>query len=394
MSESTTFDTGRAEQTAASTHAPTQASSREDATVSVIVPVYNVEPYLARCVESLLRQTLEDLEFIFIDDCGSDDSLQKLRGFEGDDDRVRIIQNDCRLGAGASRNRGIDAARGRYLSFVDADDWVTDDFFEKLYAKAKSSGCEIVKGQFVHFDVEDGSTVPVPVNVNERIANGISLGKPLYRFFSHEHNGTLYARRLFENPDVRYGTTDCSEDSLFLLAACLEAQGVVIEDSAVYHYCRRPDSASRTVSVQRYYGSIDSLRDQIELLREHGFDDDAYEFIGARIAYYTGEYFLGEREAPRLREQRDEYARSVLACARTVPDFDRLVEEIPELEVLVEYGTLIPMRNGEVGQLFLIRMREWNAFLAAHPDVAERYWDHYASIIRTTNWTARREQQA
>ena len=101
--------------------------------VSVIVPVWNPGPGITRCIESLRNQTLEEIEMIFVDDCGTDDSMDKVRDAAEDDSRILIIENGKNIGAGPSRNRGIEAARGEYLSFVDPDDHVAPDFLELLY---------------------------------------------------------------------------------------------------------------------------------------------------------------------------------------------------------------------------------------------------------------------
>ena len=104
--------------------------------ISVILPVYNVEPYIGACIESLKRQSFRDLEFIFVDDCSTDNSVAVIEDFARTDPRVRIIRNTENLGSGPTRNRGIEAAKGEYLSFIDPDDWIAPDFYERLYAKA------------------------------------------------------------------------------------------------------------------------------------------------------------------------------------------------------------------------------------------------------------------
>ena len=104
--------------------------------VSVIVPVFNPGPDFDRCLESLRGQTLADIEMIFVDDCGTDGAMEQVRAAAGEDPRIRIIANPENLGPGLSRNAGIEAARGEYISFVDADDHISPDFLELLHDKA------------------------------------------------------------------------------------------------------------------------------------------------------------------------------------------------------------------------------------------------------------------
>ena len=98
--------------------------------VSVIIPAYNVAPYLPRCLDSLLNQTLHDIEIICIDDKSTDNSLEVLREYEQKDKRIKVISLKKNSGAPTARNAGIDAAPGEFMGFVDADDYVEDNFFD------------------------------------------------------------------------------------------------------------------------------------------------------------------------------------------------------------------------------------------------------------------------
>ena len=109
-------------------HLEVALSTVSEISVSVILPVYNVGPWIGKCIESLKKQTLQNLEFVFVDDLGSDDSMKQVEVWAAEDNRVRIIRNQKNIGSGRSRNRGIEEARGEYLSFVDPDDRVADDF--------------------------------------------------------------------------------------------------------------------------------------------------------------------------------------------------------------------------------------------------------------------------
>ena len=113
--------------------------------ISIVIPVYKVEDYIAKCIESLQKQTLKEFEMIFIDDCGGDGSIAIAEKYAKEDPRIKILYNEENMGAGKSRNRGIDAATGEFIAFVDPDDWVDDNFYEVLYTRAKSGNYDIVK---------------------------------------------------------------------------------------------------------------------------------------------------------------------------------------------------------------------------------------------------------
>ena len=99
--------------------------------ISIIVPVYNVEKYLPECLESLIHQTLKDIEIICINDGSTDNSLSILKDYAKKDSRIRIINKE-NWGISAARNSGINTAMGDFLSFIDSDDWIDLDFFENL----------------------------------------------------------------------------------------------------------------------------------------------------------------------------------------------------------------------------------------------------------------------
>lgn len=99
--------------------------------LTVIVPIYNVEPYITQCIESILSQTLKDIEIICIDDCGNDNSIEIVKNYTKKDNRIKIIKNDENMGLGYSRNIGILNASGEYISCIDSDDWIVETMFEK-----------------------------------------------------------------------------------------------------------------------------------------------------------------------------------------------------------------------------------------------------------------------
>lgn len=118
------------------------------AKVSVIVPVYNVEKYLKRCLDSLINQTLSDIDIICINDGSKDSSLQILDQYAQKDSRI-VIYNQENSGLSVARNTGLEHASGEYIGFVDSDDWVDLDFYEKLYNSAKNNNADIAVADFI-----------------------------------------------------------------------------------------------------------------------------------------------------------------------------------------------------------------------------------------------------
>ena len=115
--------------------------------LSIIVPVYNMvaDGKLEFCMESLLAQTIEDYEIIAVDDKSTDNSLEVLRRYEAQyPDKVKVVASPNNRRQGGAKNLGLRAATGEWLGFVDSDDWISHDYYEKLFAKAEETGADIV----------------------------------------------------------------------------------------------------------------------------------------------------------------------------------------------------------------------------------------------------------
>ena len=130
----------------------------ENIKVSIIIPVYNVERYLPKCLDSVINQTLRDIEIICIDDCSTDGSYEILQEYASKDDRIIVLKQETNQGQGVARNRGIDIAKGEYIGFVDPDDWIELDMYEKMYNQAKNLNSEIVICNINRYNEESKKT--------------------------------------------------------------------------------------------------------------------------------------------------------------------------------------------------------------------------------------------
>lgn len=191
--------------------------------ISVILPTYNVSNYIDRCVQSLLSQTLEDAEFIFIDDCSTDNSLQKLKTYT--DPRIKIIHHDVNKYTAEARNSGLKEATGEYISFVDPDDYIDNNFLQSLYNVAKTSDADIAKG-IVSYD-KLGS-----IHNNNKI-----IEENKFHFTWNLTSG-IYRNKLIKDNNLKFEVdTVC-----FQVPAVYYANRIAITDKAIYHYTYRPDS--------------------------------------------------------------------------------------------------------------------------------------------------------
>ena len=120
--------------------------------VSVIIPVYNVEQYLKQCLDSVVNQTFKDIEIIIVNDCSPDNSLQIINEYQQKDSRIVLVDLKENVGLGFSRNEGMKVAKGKYITFVDSDDWVTKDYVEILYNTIEKYQYDVISPDFYEYD--------------------------------------------------------------------------------------------------------------------------------------------------------------------------------------------------------------------------------------------------
>lgn len=337
--------------------------------ISVIIPVFQVEPWISQCIASLKAQKLRELEFIFVDDCGTDGSMEMIEAFAREDTRVRILTNDHNVGPGISRNKGIEAAKGEYLSFLDPDDWVNDDFYLRLYQRAIISGSDIIKGNVVISPQNKLSKVNYKIKISK---------KPLWMSFSHEHFSAIYAKSLFEDGKVRYGKAFNSEDTTFILRACMKTSSISIEPKAVYHYRERQNSAFSTYSLKRSINELVSLEERINLFFNHSedkgaFRKQAYVYLQRQIDRFSSSFYYLSQTGIIPTEEYNNYLSNLIRLIKQIPNFQLLTHNYMELSALLDYVYLIPGRRVPPTQFEPSSVTEWVRFFKKHPDAPRAY---------------------
>lgn len=206
--------------------------------ISVVVPVFNKAAWLGLCLDSILTQSFADIEVLCVDDASTDGSRALLEHYANSDDRVRIVCNPVNAGAGPARNRGIRAARGRYVQLVDADDLLGDDALRSLYALAESSACPAVRGSLAAFP--DG---PVKAWIDSHCAGAIVTDRARFNFRQEPklwlpwfHQTWLLRcdfllANAIEYPNLREG-----EDPVFLAAVLTRAPLLSTTSRICYRY--------------------------------------------------------------------------------------------------------------------------------------------------------------
>lgn len=202
--------------------------------VSVIVPVYNSEMFLSRCLDSILSQSLQDIEVICVDDGSTDNSIDVLNGYSKADSRVRVIRQRNKRQGGA-RNTGLEAASGEWIGFVDSDDWIAPDFYSVLYdaalrSKADMVCCSLVKIRpyYSKYEVryED-------FDQTSDLQRKFALCKCPPHFYTMNK---IYRRSMLEDNRIRFREYVVFEDIGFLAEAVYHASSVAVVPDMYYSY--------------------------------------------------------------------------------------------------------------------------------------------------------------
>ena len=208
--------------------------------ISVIVPVYNVERYLSKCLDSILNQTFTEFECILVDDCSLDNCPAICDEYALKDQRIKVIHNQKNQGSSLSRQIGLAKAAGDYILFVDSDDWIEPDMLEVMYAKA-------IEGDFdtVFCDCYEESTGIVCTN--RPTNNSIDKITLIKQLFSEEIRPSLpfqlIKRDLFSK--VLFPQASCAEDWFITTQIIHYAERISYIPVTFYHYCCNPKSLTR-----------------------------------------------------------------------------------------------------------------------------------------------------
>jgi glycosyltransferase involved in cell wall biosynthesis len=206
--------------------------------VSIIVPVYKVEPYIRKCVDSILAQTLTDFELILVDDGSPDNCGEICDEYAQKDSRVKVIHKE-NGGQATARNAALDIAKGQYVGFVDSDDWIEPDMYELLYGMCIQNDCEIANcSSIIYFKnktVKNGGHA-LTIHNRQQAMEAMLEGK----LYDEVVWTKLIKRNLLE--DIRFPVGVAYEDTAFTYKVVHKSNRVSCLGAPKYHYIKRDDS--------------------------------------------------------------------------------------------------------------------------------------------------------
>ena len=290
--------------------------------VSILVPIYKVEPYIERCLRSLFEQSYTNLEYIFVDDCSPDRScdilLRILEEYPLRKDASKILHHRNNRGSAAARNTALDNATGRFICMVDSDDWLEKNAIDVLVRKQLESGADIVAGNaYMHY--REGVKELIPSRCGNKKQLLLLQLKDTWTMDAFIW-GKIFRRSLFEDNHIRCREGyNYAEDRYLVVQLSYYSHSHDFVDDFVYNYEKRNDAS---ITVMQKASITTYLRNQYEHL---------HNWIGIRDFFYNKEneyYQLAISNTSRLLDMNLKWALKY----KTKEDFQSIVELIDENE--------------------------------------------------------------
>ena len=241
--------------------------------ISVIVPVYKVEKYLNRCVDSIIKQTYKNLEIILVDDGSPDRCPEICDEYAKQDNRVKVIHKK-NGGLSEARNFGIDVATGEYIAFVDSDDYINEKMYDIFISELESNNSDIVIGNFKSFDDNSNiknkniETYKVENLTNlEALKNMCTGGGTIYTVAWNK----LYKKALFD--EIRYPVGKIHEDEFITYKLIYNSSKITYLDTELYYYYQRADSIMGSKMTPRNLSVLEALEERAEFFENNQLEN-------------------------------------------------------------------------------------------------------------------------
>lgn len=259
--------------------------------LSIIVPVYDVERYLPKCIDSILAQTFTDFELILVEDGSPDNCPALCDAAAARDARIRVIHQK-NGGLSAARNAGLDAARGAWIGFVDSDDYIAPEMYEVLYQAVQSTGADLALCDYAEVDEAGAPCLPPHTGLAQRIFTGRELLKRATNTMAQPAWNKLYRRAIFAQ--LRYPEGKLNEDLFLIPEVCLQIQKAVVVPKALYYYVQRGGSIMSGNKTLRHFDAAEAAQRYWDCLVENG----AYDALANAAKFTMGSVSRVYRQLP------------------------------------------------------------------------------------------------
>jgi glycosyltransferase involved in cell wall biosynthesis len=233
--------------------------------ISIIIPVYGVEKYLEECIESILKQTFKDFELILVDDRSKDSSGQICDRYAATDDRIKVLHNKINSGPATSRNNGLDVAKGEYICFVDADDFIFEHYLESLYNTAVSENVRIVACNHVNY--QDGATPVRNKKTDPELVRYVDDMERILDDIDHTERYVVLWNKIYHSSiwkDLRLPDGKFSEDTYIFYKILDLCKEFVYIDEVLYARRLNESSVTHAAYHMKNWNFVEAKCEQLE----------------------------------------------------------------------------------------------------------------------------------
>ena len=263
--------------------------------ISIIVPVYNVEKYICKCIDSILNQTFTDFELIRIDDGSTDKSGKICDEYKKKDSRIKVIHKKNE-GLSSARNIGLDIAQGKYIGFVDSDDYIDENMYEVLYKDIRNNNSDIsmCEYDFIYDNnqIEEFNDEKYIINYSNYEALSLFYTSK-YMFFVVAWN-KLYKKEIFK--DIRYPVGKINEDGFIAHKIIFNCKKITYNSEKLYHYYQSNNSITRSKFTIKNLDKLEYMSERITFFKNNGYEDLSLQAKSSFINEFFKLYFRAKSE--------------------------------------------------------------------------------------------------
>ena len=274
--------------------------------VSILVPIFNVEKYIESCVISLLEQTFENIEYVFVNDCTPDESIEILKNilekYPQRKEQAKIIYNTDNKGVGTTRNIAFQNSSGKYILYIDSDDYIEKDMVELLFNKIKNENADIAVCDFF-IEQTKGRKIAIDNVYDSKDKNIQSVIEAKFSFSSLVNK--LISAELFAGCQAIPEGMNFGEDRLMMMQLYYYANKIVKVDKALYHYVNNTSSISHSISEKYFQNTVLRWEMIEEFYRKHNAYDKYKDIIGVTKIKSKGEIMLNTNQPYLLKKYAD-----------------------------------------------------------------------------------------
>ena len=316
--------------------------SMETDLISIIIPVYNKAQYISKCIETVINQSYKNIEILIINDASTDSSYDICKDYEKNDKRIKVISNDKNIGLSASRNKGIELSKGKYIAFVDADDYLTNKYIEKLYLNIKIYKADV--SQCLFYEVDDMDVINkkyLEENKIIRVYSGRDMIKNIYNNMCLPTTLTwtkLYKRKLFftkvdyclrnnKNGYIRFPEGKIHEDEAVSYKIFDISKKIVYTNGRLYCYRFVKDSITHKKYSYERLDNLYHIEERLNIFKER--EDRGLYFLTLRRYYYELSYAINncKKYIPNSEEVQEKLIKKLIITLKELKKVDKFEDK-------------------------------------------------------------------